>query len=68
MYKRNEELDAISWKCQQLGISYGKLMQKCTQQDIRQICREYEEARRIKKDRGSYPRENQSGPRQHPAR
>lgn len=61
MYKRNQELDAISWKCRQLGISYGKMMQKCTQQDIRQICREYEEARRIKKDRGSFPQENKSG-------
>ncbi len=68
MFKRNEELDAISWKCEQLGISYGKLMQHCTQQDIHQICREYEEARRIRKDRGSHPRENQSDACQHPVR
>lgn len=68
MFKRNEELDAISWKCEQLGISYGKLMQRSTQQDIRQICREYEEARRIKKDCGSLSREKQDGsPHQHPA-
>lgn len=52
MPNSNRELDAICWKCQQTGLSYGKLMQQCSPQDLHQICREYEQMRRNKKNRG----------------
>lgn len=52
MLDSSRELDAICWKCQQTGLSYGKLMQQCSPQDLHQICREYEQMRRNKKSCG----------------
>ena len=38
----NQQLDAICWKCQEMGISYGKLVSQCTDGELRRICDEFQ--------------------------
>ena len=42
MLSKEQELEALSWKCDQFGISYGKLVSKSSPEDIRLYYREYE--------------------------
>ncbi|MGN0803662.1 MAG: hypothetical protein ACI4MF_13805 [Candidatus Faecivicinus sp.] len=42
MLSKNEKINAISWKCDELGISYGKLMCRISESEIEQIYDEYE--------------------------
>jgi len=43
MLNKKGQLSAISWKCDQLGISYGKLVNQCSHHELMEIYREYEE-------------------------
>ena len=52
MRNPNDHLNAISWKCEQLGISYGKLMQQISPRELRMIYKEYEALRYPKPESG----------------
>ena len=42
MLSKDQELEALSWKSYELGISYGKLVSQSSPEDIRQYYGEYE--------------------------
>ncbi|MGN0801793.1 MAG: hypothetical protein ACI4MF_04255 [Candidatus Faecivicinus sp.] len=42
MLSQNEKLQALTWKCNELDISYGQLMCKSSSREIAQIYDEYE--------------------------
>lgn len=50
----NYQLDAISWKCQETGLSYGKLISQCTDAEILKIYEEYR-AMLIARKKGEKP-------------
>ena len=43
MLSVKDQLKAISWKCEETGLSYGKLVSQYSPQELNQIYREYEE-------------------------
>lgn len=43
MLDKKDQMKALSWKCDQLGISYGKLMNQSTSHDLYEIYKEYED-------------------------
>ena len=52
MLATEQKFKALTWKCDQLNISYGKLRAISSEEDIRKICQEYEKelaARRKRK-------------------
>ena len=40
--EKDQELEALSWKSDELGISYGKLVSQSSPEEIRQYYGEYE--------------------------
>lgn len=42
MLTTEQKFKALTWKCDQLGISYGKLRSISSEKDIQKICQEYE--------------------------
>lgn len=42
MLSPKEKIDAITWKCEQVGSTYGKFVNRCSESDMRRIYLEYE--------------------------
>lgn len=43
MLNKQDQLQAISWKCAQTGLSYGKLINTYSPHELNEIYKEYEE-------------------------
>lgn len=50
MLSWDKQLEAISWKCDELDTSYGKLVNKSSPEEIQQFYREYEKHMAAKKN------------------
>lgn len=42
MLSPKEKINAITWKCDQLGMTYGRFVNQCTEAEMRQVYWEYE--------------------------
>lgn len=47
----NYRLDAISWKCQQTGLTYGQLMNSYGRSELNKIYAEYREVLNARKEK-----------------
>ena len=55
MLNTKDQLNALSWKCDQLGISYGRLINQSSHHDLMEIYREYGELlKQRQKDKSEY--------------
>ena len=52
MLSKDQELEALSWKSDELGISYGKLVSQSSPEEIRQYYGEYERRLERKQRKG----------------
>lgn len=39
----NLRLEALAWRANQLGVSYGVFSAKASQEEVNQVCKDYEE-------------------------
>lgn len=42
MLSPNERINAITWKCAQMGITYGRFVNRYSESDMQNVYREYE--------------------------
>ena len=52
MLSKDQELEALSWKSDELGISYGKLASQSSPAEIEQYYKEYERRLERKQRKG----------------
>lgn len=51
MLPQHKRLDAIAWKCEQIGLSYGELMNSYTAAELEFVYDEYERVLKEREDK-----------------
>ena len=46
-----EKINAVTWKSEQLGVSYGRFVNQCTEHEMSKVYREYEMLLQERRDR-----------------
>ena len=61
MLTSSQKLSAIAWKCDQLDLSYGKLINTYSADEIRRVYDEYEKILREKQAASPIPQRRKPG-------